>query len=623
MDKKKFYVTTPIYYVTAKPHLGSLYSTLLADIASRFYKLKNYNTFFLTGTDEHGQKVAQEAEKANLDPKKFVDSFINDYKKIWKDYNIAYDYFIRTTDESHKKAVQAWLLNLKKSSDIYKGFYTGYYCTPCETYINEKNNICPSCSRETKYISEESYFFKLSNYQDRLLNFYKENPDFIIPKERSAEVISFIKGGLKDLSITRSTIKWGIEFPEDNKFVTYVWADALNNYITAVGYSDPKRKDEFDYLWPADLQIIGKDILIFHAVYWPAFLMACNLKLPKHILAHGWILLNKQKMSKSLSNTVSPEVLLDSYHPDEIRYYLARYMAITQDSEFSIEDLEKSINSDLVGSLGNLLNRMATLSEKNNIFKVSAFKDFSDKEKELKDLFYNILTDIENYMINGYYYLAIANVFKFIHQVNSYFQSSEPWKIKDKTELEKIISITCNSLYSIAILLWPVMPKKMEKILNFLSINLDFNLDLIQDLKDNIFNKSFNLNKSEILFKKIEKKIEDKLENLIENVNIQEFNKNIILVGTIISCQDIENSEKLYKLEVDFGNYGVKQILSGIKKQYSKEEIINKQSIFLFNLDPRKMLGFESSGMILIAKNKDKLVLVSPELKVENGTRLG
>lgn len=649
-NKKKFYVTTPIYYVTAKPHLGSLYSTLLADVACRWYKLKNYNTFFLTGTDEHGQKVAEAAFKANMPPQEFVDSFISDYKKTWNDYNIIYDDFIRTTNESHVKAVQIWLKKLIESGDIYKSFYSGFYCTPCETYVTEKDInsnetvLCSSCARETKYISEESYFFRLSAYQDRLLKFYEENPDFIIPQERLNEVISFVKQGLKDLSISRTTVKWGIPFPEDNKHVTYVWADALNNYITAIGYGNPIKENQFNYLWPADLQIIGKDILRFHAVYWPAFLMASELALPKHILAHGWIIVNKQKMSKSLGNVIDPQALLDNYGSDIVRYYLTRYMAVTQDSEFSIDDLERHVNSDLADALGNLLNRMIALSYKHELYEVKAPENWSTKELELRDSFWNYLDIIVQYMQDGYFYMALSNIFKFINQVNSYFHYKEPWKIKDKSEFNEVISATCHSIYSIAILLWPVMPVKMEQLLKTLNISLELKTDLINELSQNRWDKTFMLNKSELLFKKFELNkekdqeikqntsgatlVKDKAnsdDKPVESIKIEDLSKVIILTGTIISCQEVPKSDKLYKLQVDFGDYGIKQIVSGIKKSYSESDLIGQQNIFVFNLEPRKIFGLESHGMILVSKvseNDNKIVLVRPVDKVQNGTRL-
>ena len=376
MNQEKFYVTTPIYYVTAKPHLGSLYSTLLADVVARWNKLKGKRTFFLTGTDEYGQKVALQAEKAGKQPQEFVDSFIPAYKELWADYEIVYNHFIRTTDEDHVKAVQQWITMLIAKGDIYKAFYEGWYCTHCETFVTEKEidpqgvygadsgPACPSCARPTKAVSEETYFFRLSAYQDKLLKFYKENPTFVVPKERLNEVINFVESGLKDLSISRTTISWGIPFPGDAKHVTYVWADALNNYITGIGYGNQLREKDFHQWWPADLHILGKDIIRFHAIFWPAFLMASGLPLPKQLLVHGWITVDNQKMSKSFGNVIDPVELLQKYGADQVRYYLVRQMAVNQDGNFSITDLEQRITADLANDLGNLLNRMTALAEK-------------------------------------------------------------------------------------------------------------------------------------------------------------------------------------------------------------------------------------------------------------------
>lgn len=646
MTNKKFYVTTPIYYVTAKPHLGSLYSTLLADVAARWYKLKNYKTFFLTGTDEHGQKVAQAALKANKSPKDFVDSFIDAYKQTWHNYEIDYDYFIRTTDENHVKAVQKWIKDLINKGDIYKSFYSGFYCTPCETYITEKDEIisanegeipnCPSCGRPTIFVSEESYFFKLSKYQDRLLKFYEDNPDFIVPKERFNEVISFVKSGLKDLSISRTTIDWGIPFEDDPKHVTYVWADALNNYITAIGYGQENKKDEFKFFWPADMQILGKDILRFHAVYWPAFLMATDLEMPKKLLVHGWIKVNNQKMSKSFSNVIDPEELLKTYGADPIRYYLVRHMAITQDSDFSILDLEQRISSDLANDLGNLLNRMVALASKKNIYEIKSTQNLSQHELDLRDAFWSTLETFELDMQEGYFSRALASLWKYINQVNAYFHSQEPWKIKDQSRFEEVISATCNSLYSIAILLWPVMPTKSETLLKSIGISLEINKDLIEDLNDNPWNRTFMLHKIENLFEKFEtetkeniqeQKVSSKEEPIksedLQEISIDDFAKIALLVGTIENCEEISGSDKLLKLKVNFGSYGIRQILSGVKKHFSPEDLISKQAVFVYNLAPRKMMGLESQGMLLTAQDENgKLNLVLPANKVSNGTRL-
>ena len=655
-SKKKFYVTTPIYYVTAKPHLGSLYSTLLADVAARWHKLCGYDTFFLTGTDEHGQKVAEAAAKAQKEPQAFVDSFIDNYKDMWHKYEIDYNAFIRTTDRSHVTAVQEWLRKLQKSGAIYKAYYTGFYCTPCETYVTDKDGSqqagqeapsCPSCNRATAAVSEESYFFKLSKYQDRLLEFYKENPDFITPRERFNEVISFVKSGLKDLSISRTTVSWGIPFPDDTKHVTYVWADALNNYITAIGYGNISRQEEFNYWWPADMQVMGKDIVRFHAVYWPAFLMASGLQLPKKLLVHGWIKVNNQKMSKSLGNAVDPQVLLDTYGAEPIRYYLTRHMAITQDAEFSIEDLEQRITSDLANDLGNLLNRMVTLAHKFDAYEITAPVNWGAKELALQDSCKNMLKLFVSDMHEGYFYRALNNLWKFINDVNGYFHEQEPWKVvkTDKVRFEQILSATCHSLETIGILLSPVMPSKMAELLASIGASRALEIpgkNIVSDLSSNPWNKKFMLHKIGNLFEKHQpdKQALDGQQAVpqaqtapdtpevkpvtpVAPVTIDDFAKIMLLVGTIEQCEEVAKSDKLYKLQVNFGEYGMRQILSGIRQHFKQEELLHKQSIFVYNLEPRKLMGNESQGMMLLGENAEKkLVRATVEFSVPNGTRL-
>src|SRR3990167_878640 len=439
MKKNKFYVTTPIYYVNAAPHLGSLYSTLLADVAARYHKLMGNDVFFLTGTHEHGQKIFEAAKKVGKNPQEFVDACIPAYKNMWQLYDIEYSKFIRTTDAYHVQAVQQWISKLIAQGDIYKGVYTGWYCTPCERFVTEKDQLedakeitCPVCLRPCNEISEECYFFKLSAYQDRLLEFFEKNPDFITPKERLNEVISFVKEDLKDLSISRTTVNWGIPFPGDDKHVTYVWADALNNYITAIGYGCKDGAKEFAKWWPADLQILGKDIVRFHAVYWPAFLMASGLAMPKKLLVHGWIKVGEQKMSKSLGNAVDPKILADHYGVDQIRYYLIRKMAITHDSEFKIEDIEQSINSELANDLGNLLNRCSTLAEKFNYTQIQAPQNWSAQsialQKSCEEMKHEVLDLIEQ----GFFHRAVQRVWEYIAETNAYFHNGEPWKLAAK-----------------------------------------------------------------------------------------------------------------------------------------------------------------------------------------------
>jgi methionyl-tRNA synthetase len=631
-----FYVTTPIYYVTAKPHLGSLYSTLLADVAARWQKIQGKKTFFLTGTDEHGQKIAQAAQQAGKDPQSFVDHFIPAYQKVWREYDIAYDYFMRTTEYEHVRAVQKWITQLLESGDIYKSFYTGWYCTPCETYVTEKDeqvqgeaHLCPSCGRTTQLVSEEAYFFKLSAYQDKLLAFYEQHPHFITPKERLNEVISFVKAGLKDLSISRTTVSWGIPFPGDEKHTVYVWADALNNYITAIGWGQPGRQAVFDAWWPASLQIMGKDIVRFHAVYWPAFLMAIGLPLPKKLLVHGWIKVGDQKMSKSLGNAIDPQVLYEQYGADAVRYYLMRHLAITQDSSFSVADLEQAIGSELANDLGNLLNRTLTLAEKNGMMQVAADQLLDGPTLALRDECWTMIDEYAQHMNDSLFHLALARLWRFINQTNSYFHAREPWKLakNDKKAFEQTIFATCQSLYTIALLLWPVMPKKMEQLLVSLGVTWQLPHNYLEHLQSDRWSHHFMLHKSETLFAKPEPKEKEAAAAPAAHepsyITIDDFAKVELVVGTVTECQLVEKSEKLYRLQVDFGPLGKRQILSGVRQSYGVDELVGKQGIFVLNLKPRMMAGFESQGMFLFAKDETgKAIMTTVSSNVPNGTKV-
>jgi len=645
--KNTFYVTTPIYYVTARPHLGSLYSTLLADVLSRWNKLSGKKVFFLTGTDEHGQKIAQAAEKAGKEPKAFVDSFIDAYQTMWDRYELAYNRFIRTTDSYHMQAVQKWLSNLLEKGDIYKSFYQGWYCTPCETFVIDKDSsteqtehipACHSCGRPTHLVSEETYFFRLSNYQSRLLAFYQENPDFIQPKERLHEVINFVASGLKDLSISRTTITWGIPFPGDTKHVTYVWADALNNYITAIGYGQPERQEEFAQWWPADVQVLGKDIVRFHAVYWPAFLMASGLALPKRLLVHGWIRMDKQKMSKSLGNTVDPQDLYNVYGAEPVRYYLMRQMAITHDADFSIEDLENRISCDLANDLGNLLNRAVALAHTYGFIELPVITVWSPKALDVRDECLNMLEDVEKYMDDCLIHLALSRIWKFINTVNAYFHAQEPWKLakRDPEACMQVLSVTCHSLRAIATLVWPVMPHKMEELLSSIGTPLEKMIDTRENLKLATWNQGFMLHQIPPLFTKPENKQADvkpmheekkqkaHIEQLDANtIAIEDFLKVELVVGTIEQCEPVASSNKLYALQVNFGDRGMRQILAGLAAYHTPQALLNKQVVFVFNLKPRAMVGMQSQGMLLTTKSADGIPhpVTAPTL-VPNGTRL-
>ncbi|HZW60871.1 MAG TPA: methionine--tRNA ligase [Candidatus Babeliales bacterium] len=644
----KFYVTTPIYYVTAKPHLGTLYSTLLADVAARWNTLQGKRVFFLTGTDEHGQKIAQAAEKAGMAPKEFVDSFVPHFIDAWRMYDIHYTHFIRTTDKEHVLAVQNWLRKLRDQGDIYKATYQGWYCVSDETFVLEKEvgatptdsgPLCPSCGRPTIELSEESYFFRLSAYQDRLLKLYEERPDFIIPKERAHEVISFVQSGLKDLSISRTTVKWGIPFPDDPNHVTYVWADALNNYITAIGYGQPGKEAQFKQWWPADLQVLGKDIIRFHAVYWPAFLMATGLEMPEHLLVHGWIKVDKQKMSKSFGNAIDPIELHKKYGTDPVRYYLMRQIAITHDSEFSIEDLEQKIGSDLADALGNLLNRLVSLAHKHDVFDIAAPEIWSEKAIDLRNECFNTIDDYSNYMQDCMYHMALSRLWRFIHSTNAYFHEHEPWKLakQNREQFIQVLSATAHSLRAIALLLWPVMPKTMAHLLDSIGVIFDEHTgnDMIEELRLGAWQHHFLLKKVPMLFHKPEIKEMAPESNVqaatpAENkapeqnyITIDDLVKVELVVGTIEQCEAVPNSEKLLKMQVDFGDKGKRQIIAGIRASYAPEQLVGKQGLFVLNLQPRKMAGLESQGMMLVAEGSDKLVKrMAPEVPVPNGTRL-
>ena len=665
---KKFYVTTPIYYVTARPHLGSLYSTLIADVLKRWHMLQGAQSFFLTGTDEHGQKIAQAAQIAGKEPKAFVDSFIPAYQEVWKQYNLDYDHFIRTTDPQHMAGVQHFIRKLIASGDIYKDSYQGWYCTPCETFVTKKDldlasvesaaPSCPSCNRATQAVEEETYFFRLSAYQDKLLAFYKTHPDFFMPRQRGQEVVSFVEGGLTDLSLSRTTVKWGIPFPDDAKHTVYVWADALTNYMTAVGYGPIMDTEQFAKWWPADVHVVGKDIVRFHAVYWIAFLMAAELPLPKHLLVHGWIKMGAQKMSKSLGNVIDPVVLHDAYGTDAVRYYLLRRIAITQDGEFSIADLEQCITSELANDLGNLVQRIIKLALRYELSEVTPPESWSSAAVHLRDSAYSMINLYEASMACGEFHMALAELWKFINQVNAYVHKQEPWKVikTDKHAFAEIVSATCHSLRIIGILVWPIMPNKALSLLYALGIQFKPGADNLRELELDIWHHAFRLTDIDPLFLKIEPKPELNPElNLegsamdpkviksvgqvkpiqevqapvigtigaIDAIGIEEFAKVSLQIGTITGCERVPNSDKLLKLSVDLGEGNLRQILSGIAQFFEPNSLIGTQAVFVTNLKPRKMMGLESHGMLLTAtKSTGGLTVITVPVPVPNGTPL-
>ncbi len=661
-SKLHFYITTPIYYVTAAPHLGSLYSTLVADVIARWHTLKGDAVFFATGTDEHGQKIAQAAHAANKTPQDFTDGLISKFQDTWQLYDIEYSKFVRTTDQYHMHGAQEFVKQLIAAGDTYQAAYEGWYCTPCETFISnpklecEPEPLCSSCDRKVSWLTEQTVFFKLSNYQNKLLDFYRANPHFITPKERFNEVISFVQDGLKDLSLSRTSVSWGIPFPDDSvhNSVIYVWVEALCNYITAIGFGKSGKEQELNRWWPADLHVLGKDIVRFHAVYWPAMLMSIGMEPPKRLLVHGWIKVNQQKMSKSIGNVIDPIQLCQTYGADAVRYFLCRQIPINQDGEFSISDLEQRISSDLANDLGNLLNRVVTfakaLNEESNIFTelpgleladftgtIESQSHFDRQSNKLRYLVTSIIDEIEGYMRDGMLHLALACLFKLVKATNTYYNEFEPWKLAktDKNATSKVLAATAHALQAIGTLLWPFMPKKMEEMLSQLgtSMNVD-GRNIIMELTCNRWTSPFSLKPGEQLFKKPEshkhkkqtKAIESHSEQTIKlnsTITIEDLNKVELCVGTIISSESIPNSNKLLRLMIDFGPIGIRQILSGIAPHYSPLELLGRQALFVVNLKPRKILGLESYGMMLLAQdNNGKPQLMSPILPVAPGTHL-
>ncbi len=636
---KNFYITTPIYYVTAKPHLGSLYSTLIADVLARYQKLCGREAYLLTGTDEHGQKIAQAAAQAGLSPQEFVDSFIPSYINCWRQYGIEYNQFLRTTDAVHVQRAQQFVTHVQQSGFIYKAAYEGWYCTPCESFITEKDipnegvPICPSCGRHVVWVSEDTYYFKLSAFQDRLLKFYDENPDFIMPKERFNEVIRFVESGLKDLSISRTTVPWGVPFPRDEKHTIYVWVEALSNYITAVGYGDRAAHYQFQECWPADIQVLGKDIVRFHAVYWPALLMAAGLPLPKKLLVHGWITVDHQKMSKSLGNVVDPLALHATYGADPVRYYLMKHIPITHDGNFSIMDLEQTISADLANTLGNLFNRASVLAQTVCQGRVTVPQVFSPDAQKVLDAQEVCIAEYKAHMDHGFLHLALAAIQTYLHTLNQYFHATAPWK-RAKTDQNgaiEILAVIARGLHAAALLLWPIMPSVMIQLLQALGIDAHatqaLNFSTLENMQTTyayaVIPSLFAKYETIAVEKTMEKTVETKVVTQANTIGIEDFLKVQLAVGTITTALAVEKSDKLIKLSVDFGAHGTRQILSGLRLHHQPETLVGMQAVFVLNLKPRMMLGLESYGMLLTAQDAQGVPQpVKPIVAVVNGTVL-
>ncbi len=651
MAKKPYYITTAIAYTSGKPHIGNTYEIVLADSIARYKRFVGYDVRFQTGTDEHGQKIEEKAAEAGVTPKEFVDQTAGEIKRIWDLMNTSYDKFIRTTDEEHEKQVQKIFKKLYDKGDIYKGEYEGMYCTPCESFFTEMQLVegkCPDCGREVKPAKEEAYFFKMSKYQDKLIDYIQKNPEFIQPESRKNEMMNnFLLPGLQDLCVSRTSFKWGIPVDFDPKHVIYVWIDALTNYITGLGFDADGRHDRlYQKYWPCDLHLIGKDILRFHTIYWPIMLMALDLPLPKQVFGHPWLIQSDGKMSKSRGNVIYADDLVELFGVDAVRYFVLHEMPFENDGVISWELMVERLNSDLANTLGNLVNRTISMSNKYFDGEVCNKKVNEDVDKELMDYALETRIRVSKAMDKLRVADAMTEIFNLFKRCNKYIDETMPWALaKEEDKQDRLATVLYNLVESIIIgatLLEPYMPETSEKILAQLNAPQRKVNDLVRfggyksgtkvtDSPEILFAR---LDLEEVMAKVAEMMPEPEPEpepvdenpgidiEKKEEISIEDFSKVQLQVGEVIACEEVPKSKKLLCSKVKIGSE-VRQIVSGIKAHYSPEDMVGKKVVVVTNLKPAKLAGVESQGMILCAEDAEgNLSLVTTEKEVPHGAEI-
>lgn len=633
MNKGSYYITTPIYYPSAKLHIGNTYTTVAADAIARFKKLTGYDTFFLTGTDEHGQKIQRLAEAKGVTSKEYVDEIVAGIKDLWKTMNISYDKFIRTTDDYHIKTVQKIFKKLYDQGDIYKSEYEGLYCTPCESFWTETQLVdgkCPDCGRPVEKTKEEAYFFKMSKYADKLIEYIETHPEFIQPESRKNEMLNnFLRPGLQDLCISRTSFDWGIPVTFDEKHVIYVWIDALSNYITALGY-DQENDELYSKYWPANVHLVGKDILRFHTIYWPIMLMALDIPLPKQVFGHGWLLVDGGKMSKSKGNVVDPAVLVEHFGTDAVRYYLLHEIPFGQDGIYTSEIFIKKTNSDLANDLGNLVNRTIAMINKYFDGTIQAPTAKEDIDEDLIRIALEAPVKVEKRMNDLKLPEALDEIWTLVRRSNKYIDETMPWVLaKDKAKKERLGTVLYNlveSLRIVSVMVSAFLPETSEKINKQLNVELT-SWDSIASFDGT--KAGTKVGEGEAIFPRIdvEKKLEElaklqeeqakaaqgpSMEPIKPEITIEDFDKVDLRVAKVIECEPVKKAKKLLKLKVDLGGE-VRQVVSGIAKYYKPEEMVGKYIVLVANLKPVKLMGELSQGMILAASDdKDNLIVVNP-----------